>query len=106
MLHHNNRIPVRIDCPCHDPTVFGHLTCTRAETQPNNTPRHPSEPTHTITISTSTLSGAAMTCALHDEAQRVRELGAAARETARQIADITATLNYITRRYSEPPPHG
>jgi len=90
-------------CTCHDPTVFGHLTCTRAETQPNNTPRHPSEPTRRIIASE--LLG--MICNIHDEVLSIGELDAATRDTRRRVDDLTATLNYITRRYGDqsPPRH-
>lgn len=84
-----HRILVKTACTCHDPTVFGHLTCTRAETQPNNTPPRPPGPI--VTINATTLCEA------------LDQLNAATRNTAE---GITYMLNYIARRYNDPPPHG
>jgi hypothetical protein len=103
---HRNRIPVRIDCTCHDPTVFGHLTCTRAETQPNNTPPRPPDAAYTTTITANSLSAASITCALHDDIHRIGELDAAMRDTTLHVQDLTALVRYISRRYGDPHPHG
>jgi len=102
---HRNRIPVRIDCTCHDPTVFGHLTCTRAETQPNNTLPLP-DPAHVTTFSAGSLTTAAIACGLHEQIQRIEELDTAMRATTGSVQDLTTLVEYINRRYGLPPSHG
>ena len=99
---HPTRIRVRIDCTCHDPTVFGHLSCSRAETQPNNTPPRPPSNLRTLMD----ISGLSVSCTLQDEIQRINELQVAAQDANTNIERLTEMLRYLNRRYGGPPPHG
>jgi hypothetical protein len=95
---------VKVACPCHDPLVFGHLTCKRAETQPNNT--LPRLPDHATTITAGTITAARLTCALQNEVQRIGEIDTAMRATTAHVQDLTVLVEYINRRYGQPPSHG
>lgn len=97
MLHTTS---VKWPCTCHDPTVFGHLTCTRAETQPNNTPPRPPDTTSILTrINAGTLAGLSVTCGgvIYDEINRINQhmdqLNNATRVTTQHIEAMTALLH-------------
>lgn len=99
----STRLPVKTGCTCHDPTVFGHLTC-RSETQPNPTPPRPPDTSHVTRISTTTLTELSVSCGIIEA--NMNTLNQITEETARRIDQLTALVDYLEGRTTNPPPHG
>ena len=83
-------------CPCHDPVVFGHLTCERWETQPRGRQRTATLPEHGTQARASIQAMQALSEALRAAAYSCEDAATAwnhheARESTRNRATTTGT---------------